>query len=51
MRINYWRGSDGSNELEGSGGLVESREIELKGNNTTKVHLSNLKNWDKEEAV
>jgi hypothetical protein len=29
------------------GGLLETRKIELKGNNTTKVHLSNSKYWNK----
>jgi hypothetical protein len=29
------------------GGLLETREIKLKGNNTTKVHLSNSKYWNK----
>jgi hypothetical protein len=29
------------------GGFLETRKIELKGNNTTKVHLSNSKHWNK----
>jgi hypothetical protein len=29
------------------GSFTDTREIELKGNNTTKVHLSNSKHWNK----